>query len=85
MMTLFLSLALAATATETPPADAAPVTQPAKPAKPKKICRSTVMTGSNIGRRVCKTQDQWNTEDSAKLDILNQGNKGQQGGGSLGK
>jgi len=75
MMTLILSLALAAAAAETPPADGATTAQPAKPEKPKKICRATKMTGSSIGRRVCKTQEQWDASQSANIDAINQGYK----------
>jgi len=82
MMTLILSLALAATAADTPATENASTTQPAKPEKPKKICKSMTMTGSNVGRRICKTQDQWNAEDSANLDNVNHGYKAQQGNGS---
>ena len=76
MMSLLLSLALAASAAEKPAADSATTTtQPAKPAKPKKICKSVKMTGSNLGRRTCKTQDQWDAAQDASIDTINQGYK----------
>jgi hypothetical protein len=75
MMTLFLSLALAGAAVENPPAEGATTTQPAKPAKPKKICKTVKMTGSNLGKRTCKTQDQWNGDQDASIDAINQGYK----------
>lgn len=80
MMTLFLSLALAASAAENPPVGAqAGTAQPAKPAKPKKICKSTNMTGSNLGRRVCKTQEQWDAANEANIDSFDHSYKAQQG------
>lgn len=48
MISVILSLALAATAangTDTPPA---------KPAKPKKICEKVEVTGSTVPKRVCR-------------------------------
>jgi hypothetical protein len=87
MMTLFLSLALAAAAAENPPADGATTTtQPAKPVKPKKICKATRMTGSSIGRRVCKTQEQWDAiaaDGAQALDLVDQGYKANTGNGSV--
>lgn len=47
MMSLMLSLALAAAGTEPG--------QPEKPAKPKKVCERVDMSGSNIPKRVCRT------------------------------
>lgn len=75
MMSILLSLALAAAATENPPADGTTTTQPAKPEKPKKICKTTKMTGSNLGRRTCKTQEQWDAAQDASIDTINQGYK----------
>ncbi|WP_422061417.1 hypothetical protein [Sphingopyxis sp.] len=46
-MSLFLSLALAAAGSD--------AGQPAKPAKPKKVCERVEMSGSNIPKRVCRT------------------------------
>lgn len=61
MLTLVLSLALSAAAPEA--ADApAPTTTTAKPAKPKKICRTDVNTGSRLKGRTCKTQEQWDAQ-----------------------
>lgn len=66
MLTLVLTLALAAAAPEAavPP----PATSEAKPAKPKKICRSQKNTGSRLGSRICKTQEEW---DGQATDIRN--------------
>lgn len=47
MMSLMLSLALAAAGTETAP--------PAKAAKPRKICEKVEITGSTVPKRVCRT------------------------------
>lgn len=41
---------------------AIPVEEKAK--KPAKICKSTTMTGSRVGSRVCKTKEQWEQGES---------------------
>lgn len=61
MLTLVLSLALSAAAPEAGDAPA-PTTTTAKPAKPKKICRTDVNTGSRLKGRTCKTQEQWDAQ-----------------------
>lgn len=44
-------------------ADAAP---PAvQKVKPKRICRTTGLTGSRIAKKQCKTQEQWDQAESA--------------------
>lgn len=88
MMTLILSLALAAAAPAdtAAAADQATTTQPAKPEKPKKICKATKMTGSTIGRRVCKTEEQWNAlarDGAQSLDLVDQGYKANTGNGAV--
>lgn len=87
MMTLILSLALAAAGTPDQAAgDQTGSTQTAKPAKPKKICKATRMTGSSIGRRVCKTEEQWAAQgrDGAQsLDLIDQGYKANTGNGAV--
>ncbi|WP_077146888.1 hypothetical protein [Sphingopyxis sp. KK2] len=86
MMSILLSLALAAAAAENPPADGATTTQPAKPEKPKKICKTTKMTGSNLGKRVCKTQEQWDNiarDGAQSLDLVDQGYKTMSGNGAV--
>lgn len=79
MMTLALALLLSATAADKPEAGAPAVSaQTAKPEKPKRICKATKMTGSSIGRRVCKTQEQWDAiaQDGAQsLDLMDHGYK----------
>ena len=36
----------------------------AKPVKPKKICKGIAVTGSRLGKRECKTQEQWEQGES---------------------
>ncbi|MGH6697418.1 hypothetical protein [Sphingopyxis sp.] len=78
MLTLVLSLALSAAAPEAAEA-AAPTTTTAKPAKPKKICRSDADTGSRLKTRTCKTQEQW---DNQQRDV---GNDVRIGTGAIGR
>ncbi len=33
--------------------------QEAKPAKPKRVCRSIELTGQRVPKRVCKTEAEW--------------------------
>jgi hypothetical protein len=33
--------------------------------KPKRICRTTGLTGSRIAKKQCKTQEQWDQAESA--------------------
>ncbi|WP_260583494.1 hypothetical protein [Sphingopyxis sp. PET50] len=57
MMTLLLSLALAAASSD-PASAAAPgatAAQPAKPVKPKKVCERIESTGSSVPKKVCRT------------------------------
>ena len=63
MLTLILSLALAATAPEA--ASAPQTTSETKPAKPKMVCRANKSTGSRLKSRVCKTQEEWDGQPSA--------------------
>lgn len=56
MMTILLSIALAAAGTTTPSAaDGTATEQPAKPAKPKKVCERIESTGSSVPKKVCRT------------------------------
>jgi hypothetical protein len=58
MFTVVAAFLLSAAAPEAPTV-AAPA-QPAAPAaKPKKICRSEVGTGSILAKRTCLTQQEW--------------------------
>lgn len=86
MMTFMLALALATSAAENAPADDVTATQSAKPEKVKRICKATKMTGSSIGRRVCKTQEQWNAmarDGAQSLDLVDQGYKANTGNGAV--
>ncbi|WP_077146889.1 hypothetical protein [Sphingopyxis sp. KK2] len=54
MMTILLSLALAAAGTADT-ADRPATEQTAKPAKPKKVCERIESTGSSVPKKVCRT------------------------------
>ena len=43
-------------------------TKPKKPKKPKKICKSIAVTGSRLGKRECKTQEEWDGNIDGDLD-----------------
>lgn len=62
MLTLMLSLALAAAAPEA--ASPPQTTSEAKPPKPKMVCRANKSTGSRLKSRVCKTQEEWDGQPS---------------------
>jgi len=51
----------------TPPAPAGDTTvvTATKPAKPKRICRSTEHSGSMFRDRVCKTAEEWRATDES--------------------
>ncbi len=53
MLLTALSLTIAVASATAP--DSTPTTQPAKPAKPKKVCQKIEMTGSTVPKRVCRT------------------------------
>ena len=63
-MSIIVALLIASSATAqdqpAPPAPA-PATEPAKPAKEKKICRTDPESdpGSHMVKRVCHTQSEW--------------------------
>lgn len=63
MLTLVLSLALAAAAPEA--ATPAVASSEVKPEKPKKICRANKSTGSRIKGRICKTQEEWDGQPTS--------------------
>ena len=66
MSTILLSVLLAASGTADAPANTADASPPtAQKAKPKKICRTTGLTGSRIAKKLCKTQEQWDQAESA--------------------
>ena len=64
--TIILSLLLAASSTTEPAVSAADAAPPAvQKVKPKRICRTTGLTGSRIAKKQCKTQEQWDQAESA--------------------
>lgn len=66
MMSLLLSLTLAAASGD--PAGSATgtvTTQPAKSAKPKKICQRIESTGSSVPKKVCRTVETPKVETEA--------------------
>lgn len=76
MLTLLSALALAASA---PAQSDGAAVQPtsAKPEKPKKICRSVMLTGSRVAKRTCKTEDQWarpEADGNSQLMLQDHGN-----------
>ena len=46
-----------------------------QPKKAKKICKSTTVTGSRLGKRECKTQEQWEQSESG-MELGQKGAKG---------
>ena len=63
MMTLLLSLALAAAGSETAtPAPPTETTAVPEKVKPKLICRRIADTGSRLAERECRTQEDWNRQ-----------------------
>jgi hypothetical protein len=50
-------------------------TEQAKKKKPKKICRdNSATTGSRIGKRVCKTEEEWAADaDRQEVDVKARG------------
>jgi hypothetical protein len=74
MISLLLSLALAAAGTDA--ANTQPATETAaKPekAKPKLICRRLADTGSRLPERECRTQEDWNRQaDSISKRLHNE-------------
>jgi hypothetical protein len=64
--TVFFSILLAASGvSEAAPRATDTVAQEAPKSKPKKICRTTDLTGSRIAKKLCKTQEQWDQAESA--------------------
>lgn len=70
-MTLSLAILLLAAAPSNDAAATADATAKttavtnAKPVKVKKVCKSIAVTGSRLGKRECKTQEQWEMGESA--------------------
>lgn len=67
MMTLFLSLVLAAASGDPAGSAAATTVQTAKPAKPKKICQRIESTGSSVPKKVCRTVETPKVETEATV------------------
>ena len=74
-MTVSLAILLLAAASPniSAPADGATTAEGSasaqtKPKKPKKICKSIAVTGSRLGKRECKTQEEWDGNIDADLD-----------------
>lgn len=73
--TAILAILLSTSATTDAATAGDSATQQPKTAKPKKICKNVDMTGSRIGKRECKTKEQWEqAEYAAELSV-----KGAQG------
>ncbi len=88
MMTLILAAALSASSATAATDQATTPTQaaPEKAQKSKRVCRSIRRTGSNLSRRVCKTEQEWANEsgDGAQsLDLIDQSYKAQLGNGAV--
>lgn len=67
MMTLLLSLALAAASGDGAGTAAQPAAeQPAKPPKPKKVCHKIETTGSTVPKRVCRKVQEPKVEAAAE-------------------
>jgi hypothetical protein len=72
--------------------DAAPEAAPAKPARPKTVCRSIQEAGTRIARSKCYTAEQWaeydrvQAEAASKLasDVSRNGSKVGDSGSSIG-
>lgn len=75
MLLTALSLTLAVASAAAP--DGTPTTQPAKPAKPKKVCQKIEMTGSTVPKRVCRTVAE---PAQTKGEIANSDSEKPQGG-----
>jgi hypothetical protein len=68
MFTVVAAFLLSAGAAQSQPVAAPAVAQaqaPVPAAKPKKICRSEVGTGSILPKRVCLTQQEWDARSQA--------------------
>jgi hypothetical protein len=64
----YLSVTVLAAALATPAIAATPPAKEAKPIAEKKICRSSVATGSIMPKRVCRTSSEWAQIDRANAD-----------------
>ena len=88
MMTLILAVAFAASAPADASEQATAPTQaaPEKAKKSKRVCKSARRTGSNLSRRVCKTEQEWANEGGGgtqSLELIDQSYKAQLGNGAV--
>lgn len=63
MLSLAFALLLSAAAPDSS-STPVPTTESAKPPKRPKICREDEHTGSRMRKKICKTQEEWNNQDS---------------------
>jgi hypothetical protein len=68
-------LLLASGASDAAPAADGPAPTEVAKSKPKKICKNVDLTGSRIGKRKCKTKEEWEQGES----VMELGQKGAQG------
>ncbi|WP_037500165.1 hypothetical protein [Sphingomonas jaspsi] len=63
---LLLAVPAAASAADDPskPAEAATAPAPGKKLVRKEVCRSVVLTGSRTSKRICRTVDEWVSEQA---------------------
>lgn len=69
------TLLLAAATPNVSAADDSQTPSTDRPKKAKKICKSTTVTGSRLGKRECKTQEQWEQGESG-MELGQKGAKG---------
>lgn len=79
MLSLALTLLLASAAPESNTTTDQTTTAPAKPEKARKVCRNDDNTGSRLRKKTCKTQEQWNNQQT---DIRGDVRLGGAGGGN---
>ncbi|NOU02686.1 MAG: hypothetical protein HOO94_03430 [Novosphingobium sp.] len=61
-------LVVSATTAAADPVTTAPAPTAEQP-KPKKVCRSVVVTGSIMPNRVCRTKEEWAAINSQRIDV----------------
>lgn len=88
MMTFMFAIAFAASAPADANGQATAPTQatPEKPKKSKRVCKSARRTGSNLSRRVCKSEQEWANEGGdgvQSLELIDQSYKAQAGNGAV--
>lgn len=86
MTSLILAAALAASAPVDASAQAPAQNAPEKAQKPQRICKSVRRTGSNLSRRICRTEQEWvndGGEGLQSLELIDQSHKAQTGNGKV--